>query len=73
VLVLTLTLICDFAYFAPAKMLRVVSAQSNSLSGSFGFLLNAQYPDPSSNSGLALLGVMNLDGAERGVHHFQRT
>ncbi len=40
----------------------LASAQS-SLSGSFGFLLSASYPDPSSNSGLALLGIMNFDGA----------
>ena len=45
VLVLTLTLLCSSA-----------AAQSNSLSGSFGFLLN-------HSGGLAVLGVMNFDGA----------
>jgi hypothetical protein len=44
-LVLTLTLLCSSA-----------AAQSNSLSGSFGFLLN-------HSGGLAVLGVMNFDGA----------
>lgn len=44
-LVLTLTLLCSLA-----------AAQSNSSSGSFGFLLNA-------SGGLAILGVMNFDGA----------
>jgi hypothetical protein len=50
VLVLTLTLLCSLA-----------AAQSNSLSGSFGFLLNAYSADASG--GLALLGVMNFDGS----------
>jgi hypothetical protein len=45
VLVLTLTLFCSWA-----------DAQSNSLSGSFGVLLNAY-------GGLAVLGVINFDGA----------
>ena len=45
VLVLTLTLFCSWA-----------DAQSNSLSGSFGFLLN-------HSGGLAVVGVMNFDGA----------
>jgi hypothetical protein len=44
-LVLALTLFCSLA-----------SAQSNSLSGSFGFLLD-------HSGGLAILGVMNFDGA----------
>ena len=44
-LLLTLTLLCSLA-----------SAQSNSLSGSFGFLLN-------HTGGLAILGVMSFDGA----------
>src|SRR5579859_5987413 len=44
-LLLTLTLFCSLA-----------DAQSNSLSGSFGFLLN-------HTGGLAVLGVMNFDGA----------
>jgi hypothetical protein len=50
-LVLTLTLLCSFA-----------AAQSNSLSGSFGFLLSS-YPVDPSGGGLALLGLMNFDGA----------
>jgi hypothetical protein len=44
-LLLTLTLLCSLA-----------AAQSSSLSGSFGFLLN-------HSGGLAVLGVMNFDGA----------
>jgi hypothetical protein len=32
-------------------------------SGSFGFLINASYSDPSNENGLAILGVMNFDGA----------
>jgi hypothetical protein len=50
-LVLTLTLIGSFAY-----------AQSMP-SGSYGYLLNASYSDPSQTNGSALLGVMNFDGA----------
>lgn len=50
-LVLTLTLI--YAVFA----------QSTSPSGSFGYLINATYRDPSQTNGSALLGVMNFDGA----------
>jgi hypothetical protein len=50
VLVLTLTLLCSLA-----------AGQSNSLNGSFGFLLNTYSADPSG--GLAILGVMNFDGA----------
>jgi hypothetical protein len=51
VLVLTLTL------------LTAVSAQSMSPSGAFGFLINASYNDPSNETGLAILGVMDFDGA----------
>lgn len=40
-----------------------VSAQTMAPAGSFGFLVNASYDDPSSNNGLALRGVMNFDGA----------
>ena len=36
VLVLTLTLICSFAYLTPGNRLRAVSAQSMTPSGSFG-------------------------------------
>jgi hypothetical protein len=50
VLVLTLTL-------------RTASAQSMPSSGSFGYLLNATFSDPSNESGLAILGVINFDGA----------
>jgi hypothetical protein len=32
-------------------------------SGSFGFLINASYGDPSKTNGSAILGVMNFDGA----------
>src|SRR5712691_1166239 len=50
-LVLTLTLTC--AGFA----------QSTSLSGSFGFLVNESYFMRPNNNGTAILGVMNFDGA----------
>jgi hypothetical protein len=63
VLVLTLTLLCSFAYFAPGNSLRAVSAQSTSPNGSFGFLLNDSYFMRPNNNGGAILGVMNFDGA----------
>jgi len=63
VLVLTLTLICSFAYFAPGNSLRGVSAQSTSLNGSFGFLVNESSFMRPNNNGTAVLGVMNFDGA----------
>jgi hypothetical protein len=44
VLVLTFTLICSFAYFAPGNRLSAVAAQSTSLSGPFGFLLTSMEP-----------------------------
>src|SRR5579863_6840672 len=40
-----------------------VSAQTAAPSGAFGFLINASYNDPSNESGLAILGLMNFDGA----------
>jgi hypothetical protein len=46
-----------------ALTLRTVSAQSMSPSGSFGLLINASYSDPSNENGLAILGVINFDGA----------
>lgn len=61
--VLTLTLLCSFAYFAPADRLRAVAAQSASPSGSFGFLVNASQTDSAGGNGGALLGLMNFDGA----------
>ena|SRR5438874_2671096 len=63
VLVLTLTLICSFAYFAPENRLRAVAAQSTPPSGSFGFLISASYSDPSQTNGTAFLGLMNFDGS----------
>src|SRR5579864_7003797 len=54
-----------FSRLAPVSILAltllggVASAQSNSLSGSFGFLLNFY----GASGGLAFLGVMNFDGA----------
>ena len=63
VLVLTLTLIGSYAYLTPENRLRAVSAQSTSLSGSFGFLINESYSDPSNQNGFAILGVINFDGA----------
>lgn len=39
------------------------SAQTASLRGPFGFLLNVLFDDPSNANGTAVLGVMNLDGA----------
>ena len=55
--VLALTLLCGFA-----------SAQTTSPSGSYGFLINASFSFPSDPTspfptGLAILGVMNFDGA----------
>jgi hypothetical protein len=63
VLVLTLTLMCSFAYFAPGNSLRAVSAQSTPPSGSFGFLINTWLSTGSSDHGAAVLGVMNFDKA----------
>ena len=40
-----------------------VSAQSMPPSGSFGFLINASFTNPLTNSGFGILGVMNFDGA----------
>lgn len=39
------------------------AAQTKPLSGSFGFLIDGSSQPTSSNNGLAILGVMNLDGA----------
>lgn len=62
--VLTLTLLCGFAYLAPENSLRPVAAQSTSPSGSFGFVVSASFTNSSLNAtGLAILGVMNFDGA----------
>jgi hypothetical protein len=61
VLVLTLTLMCSFAYFAPGNSVRAVSAQSTPPSGSFGFLINTWLSTGSSDHGAAVLGVMNFD------------
>jgi hypothetical protein len=63
VLFLTLTLLCAFAYFAPANSLRAVAAQSTSPSGSFGFVGGVSQIDSNGSNGGALLGVMNFDGA----------
>jgi len=41
----------------------LAAAQSSSPSGSFGFLANALTNDPSDSRGLAVVGVLNLDGA----------
>jgi hypothetical protein len=49
--VLALTLLCSAA------------GQSMPPSGSFGFLLNASFTNPFTNSGVGILGVMNFDGA----------
>jgi hypothetical protein len=38
-------------------------AQVKPLSGAFGFLLNASFDNPSNQGGLAILGLMNFDGA----------
>jgi hypothetical protein len=43
--------------------LRTASAQSVPPSGSFGFLIDASYNDPSQTNGSAILGLMNFDGA----------
>jgi hypothetical protein len=63
-LVLTLTLICSYAYFAPGKSLRSVSAQSKPLSGSFGFLINASVANTSNDGGSAILGIINFETAQ---------
>jgi hypothetical protein len=63
VLVLTLMLICSFAYFAPGNRLRAVAAQSTSPSGSYGFVVNAFQIDSNGANGGALVGVINFDGA----------
>jgi hypothetical protein len=62
VLFLTLTLLCAFAYFAPANSLRAVAAQSPSPSGTFGFLANASQIDSNGSNGGAFLGVLTFDG-----------
>ena len=62
VLVLTLTLICSYAYLTPEN-LRTVAAQSMPPSGSFGFLINSWLDPQTNDSGTGLLGVMNFDGA----------
>src|ERR1700719_1223523 len=61
--VLTLTLICSYAYFTPGNRLCAVSAQSTPPSGSFGFLLNTWNAPQTNDSGTGVLGVMNFDGA----------
>ena len=60
---LTLMLICGFAYFAPGKGLPAAAAQSTSLSGSFGFLINNSLSQSDGQQGFATLGMMNFDGA----------
>ena len=39
------------------------AAQSGSPSGPFGFVLNASFDNPSNQGGVAILGLMNFDGA----------
>ena len=63
VLVLTLVLICSFAYFAPGNRLLAVAAQSTSPSGSFGFVAGVSQLDSSGDNGAAFLGLINFDGA----------
>src|ERR1700676_615383 len=72
-LVLTLTLICSYAYFATTNSLHAVAAQSKPLSGSFGFLINAEVANTSNDSGSAVLGVITFDGAGNasGSYNFQ--
>jgi hypothetical protein len=55
-----LALTCGFAYFAPQNLLR---AQSSSPSGSYSFLITPSFSSTSDATGLAILGVMNFDGA----------
>src|SRR5258705_13035456 len=52
VTVLTLTLMCSSAY-----------AQSTSPSGPFGFLLNVSMAREVTDTGTAIIGIMNFDGA----------
>lgn len=61
--VLTLTLICSFAYLTPGNRLCAVAAQNTSLNGSLGFLINASYFMRPNDNGQGILGVMNFDGA----------
>jgi hypothetical protein len=63
VLFLTPTLLCTFAYFAPANSLRAVAAQSTSPSGSFGLVAGVSQIDSNGANGGALLGILNFDGA----------
>jgi hypothetical protein len=52
-LVLTVMLICSYAYFSPGNKLWGVSAQSKPLIGSFGFLVNASVAGTSNDGGSA--------------------
>ena len=61
--VLTLTLVCGFAYLAPSGRLTAVAAQSTPPTGSFGYVFNFGVTRGSTDSGAAFLGVFNLDGA----------
>ena len=47
----------------PALMLPTASAQSTTLNGSYGFLINALVAQGSNDGGSAVLGLMNFDGA----------
>ncbi len=61
--VLTLALICS------------VAAQSTTLKGSFGYLLNTALPPTTSDSGTSIVGVINFDSAPAalpGTYIFQR-
>ena len=62
-LVLTVTLMCSFAFFAPANLLISVAAQSTSPQGSYGFVVGASQIDSVGANGGAVLGLMNFDEA----------
>ncbi|HEV2198520.1 MAG TPA: hypothetical protein VGR73_01770 [Bryobacteraceae bacterium] len=51
------------ALFLTVVLIGAVTAQGTSPNGSFGFLLNVSYNDPSNQGGVAILGAMNFDGA----------
>jgi hypothetical protein len=57
----------------PLALVCTLSAQSSSPNGSFGFLINDAVAPTSTDSGAAVLGVINFDGAGNatGTYNFQ--
>jgi len=56
-------LLSRLTWLVLALMLRTASAQSTTLNGSYGFLINAIVSQGSMDGGSAVLGVLNFDGA----------